>query len=119
MGIGMGATFVSITIAATSGVPHRESGLASGILNTSQQIGGALGLAILTGLAASGAARFLQHLTSAPTKLTPLAAQVHGFHIAYLTAGFFFIGAATVATLLLKQPKNLKNIEAELATAAH
>jgi len=42
LAIGMGATFVSVTIAATSGVPHNEAGLASGILNTSQQVGGRL-----------------------------------------------------------------------------
>lgn len=43
MGMGMGATFVAVTIAATSGVPPHESGVASGLLNTSQQVGGAIG----------------------------------------------------------------------------
>lgn len=105
MGIGMGATFVAVTIAATTGVPPRESGLASGILNTSQQVGGALGLAILTGLATSGAANYIHHLTTAPNKLTPLAAQVHGFHEAYFVGGFFLLGASLIATTILRQPK--------------
>jgi len=105
MGIGMGGTFVAVTIAATSGVPPRESGLASGILNTSQQVGGALGLAILTGLATSASVRYVQHLGSTPTKLTPALASVHGFHVAYLTATFFLLSASVIATLLLKQPK--------------
>jgi hypothetical protein len=50
---GLGLGFVSATIAATSGVDARQQGLASGLLNTSQQIGGALGLAVLATLAAT------------------------------------------------------------------
>jgi hypothetical protein len=50
---GLGLGFVSATIAATTGVDARQQGLASGLLNTSQQIGGALGLAVLATLAAS------------------------------------------------------------------
>jgi EmrB/QacA subfamily drug resistance transporter len=48
MGAGMGVTFVSITAAAVTGVSHSDSGLASALLNTGQQVGGSLGLAILT-----------------------------------------------------------------------
>jgi predicted MFS family arabinose efflux permease len=50
---GMGLTFVSGTLAATSGVPKHLSGIASGVLNTAQQVGGALGLAILSAVAFS------------------------------------------------------------------
>ena len=49
--IGMGLTFVPITLIATSGIPADDAGLASGLYNTSQQVGGALGLAILATLA--------------------------------------------------------------------
>ena len=118
MGLGMGATFVSVTIAATSGVPPRESGLASGVLNTSQQVGGALGLAVLTGLATSGATRFVHHLTTAPTKLTPALAEVHGFHIAFLVSTGFLVGAAVLATVVLKQPKDIKVGEEAAAVVA-
>jgi MFS family permease len=48
MGSGMGVTFVSITAAAVTGVSHADTGLASALLNTGQQVGGSLGLAILT-----------------------------------------------------------------------
>src|SRR6185436_623722 len=50
---GLGFAFVTTTIAAVSGVEERESGLASGLINTSQQIGGALGLAVLATIANS------------------------------------------------------------------
>src|SRR5436190_2870574 len=53
LGIGLGFTFVPISIAALAGVTGRDAGLASGLINTSQQIGGALGLAILTTVATS------------------------------------------------------------------
>ena len=53
MSIGMGLTFVPITLLGTSGVKGADSGLASGLFNTAQQVGGSLGLAILASLAAS------------------------------------------------------------------
>ena len=49
--VGLGLAFVSMTVAAVSGVEAHEAGLASGLINTSQQIGGALGLAILATIA--------------------------------------------------------------------
>ena len=119
MGLGMGATFVAITIAATSGVEGRESGLASGLLNTAQQIGGALGLAVLTGVATSAATRYVKHLKTAPNKLTPLAAQVHGFHIAFYVATGFLIAASFLATVLLKQKKvSAKDVQEAMTAGA-
>lgn len=104
LGLGMGATFVPITIAATSGVSGRESGLASGLLNTSQQIGGALGLAILTGVAASSSTRFAQHTAHGST--AQLAAALHGYQSAFYVASGFMVGAAIIATVILKQKGN-------------
>lgn len=105
LGLGMGATFVPITIAATSGVSGRESGLASGLLNTAQQIGGALGLAILTGVAASSSRRFAEHAAH-PDATTKLAAALHGYQSAFYVASGFMVGAAVIATILLKQKGN-------------
>ncbi|HZV74236.1 MAG TPA: MFS transporter, partial [Conexibacter sp.] len=51
--VGLGLSFVSLTITAVSGVTHHEAGMASGLLNTAQQVGGALGLAVLSSIAAS------------------------------------------------------------------
>jgi EmrB/QacA subfamily drug resistance transporter len=102
MGLGMGATFVSVTIAATSGVPQHEAGLASGLLNTSQQIGGALGLAVLTGVATSATTRYLQNLHGAPSQAARAAATVHGFHDGYLIASCFGIAASLLATIVIR-----------------
>jgi EmrB/QacA subfamily drug resistance transporter len=122
MGLGMGASFVSITIAATSGVPHHEAGLASGILNTAQQIGGALGLAVLTGVATSSTARYISnlHLQAAPDKLTQATAVVHGFHNGYLIASTFGIVASLIATFFIKQKKSdLEHADGTLPAAGH
>ena len=97
MAFGAGFTFVSTTIAATSGVPGREAGLASGLINTAQQLGGALGLAILSGVAAASTTHFM----SGGGQTVP--GLVHGFHTAYYTAACFAIGAAMVATFIIKQ----------------
>lgn len=110
MAIGMGATFVSVTIAATSGVPKDEAGLASGILNTSQQVGGAVGLAILTGIATSSAARYITNLNlqAVPTHDIVMAATVHGFQKGYLIASTFGLFASVIAIFMIKQPKGEK-----------
>jgi len=119
MGLGMGATFIAITIAATSGVHGKESGLASGLLNTSQQIGGAIGLAILTGIATSAATRYVQNLHTVPNKLTPLVAQVHGFHAAFYLGSAFMVSAAVLATVLLKRQKvSADDAQAAMASGA-
>jgi EmrB/QacA subfamily drug resistance transporter len=102
LGLGMGATFVSVTIAATSGVPKHEAGLASGLLNTSQQIGGSLGLAVLTGIATSTSSRYIHNLHAAPTSQQVTAATVHGFHDGYLIASTFGIAASLLACFVIR-----------------
>ena len=95
--IGMGLTFVPVTLIATSGIPHDDAGLASGLFNTSQQIGGALGLAILSTLAASATAQTMGSATGPPTG----QALVDGFHVAFLgSAVAVAIGAVLLAVLL-------------------
>jgi len=95
-GTGLGMTFVSLTLAATSGAPLHLSGLVSGMLNTSQQIGGAIGLATLTVFANSATTSALHGGSS------PIAARVAGFHYAFHVSVGFAIAASLTAMLLVK-----------------
>jgi EmrB/QacA subfamily drug resistance transporter len=109
MGLGMGATFVSVTIAATSGVKGEDTGLASGLLNTSQQIGGSIGLAVLTGVSTSATVKYIKNLhlkAHHVTSLQSTAATVHGFHDGFLIASCFGIGASLIATIVMKNSKS-------------
>jgi MFS family permease len=105
--LGMGAVFVPLTLIATTGLQDEDQGLASGLFNTSQQIGGALGLAILSTVAASRTA----HLGGKGP-----AALVGGFHYAFAgTAALVLVGLVALVALLRSQ--HVEGIEAE-ATAA-
>lgn len=94
--VGMGLTFVSISVAATSGVPGHESGLASGLLTTAQQIGGSLGLAVLASIAGTHTGLSL----SAGVETSQ--ALLDGFHAAFYTGLFFALAAACVALLAIR-----------------
>jgi MFS family permease len=115
--VGLGFGFVTSTIAATTGVEPREQGLASGLINTSQQIGGALGLAVLSTIATSRTDDALASgATSMPDALT------EGFQAAFL--GGAVLGAiGFVATLVLirnrdsRAHKDMANAEAVPAGA--
>ena len=98
MPIGLGLSFVSITIAATTGVPGRESGLASGLLTTAQQIGGSLGLAILSGIASSATASAL----ASNGGNQPLAL-VAGFHGAFYAGIFFALLSSLIALVFIRR----------------
>ncbi len=95
-GAGLGLSFVSVTIAAVSGISADESGLASGLINTSQQVGGALGLAILASIANS---RTRDDLRSGATRVVKVAL-TNGFGDAFLV-GAGFAAAGIVLTLVL------------------
>lgn len=105
MAAGMGLVFISATIAATNGVAKRDSGLASGLLNTTQQVGGALGLAVLSAVAAASTKSFIEALGHAPSAADVPASLVHGFHAAFYTGSGFAIFAAFCALLLVRTYK--------------
>jgi len=95
LGGGLGLSFVPITIAATNGVPASESGLASGLLNSTQQVGGALGLAILSSVSISRVTSALNGGSPLPVALT------HGFKGAFIAGAVLCAIALVVALALL------------------
>jgi EmrB/QacA subfamily drug resistance transporter len=92
--VGAGMVFVPITIAAVAGVEEREQGLASGLINTSQQIGGAIGLAVLATLANSRTEDLAGGARPDAVALT------EGFQLAFLGAAGFGVLAAVIAVWL-------------------
>jgi MFS family permease len=102
MGAGLGATFVSVLVAATSGVPGHLSGLASGLVNTAQQIGGSLGLAVLSGIAASSAMRYAVHAHAHNTAAIAVST-VHGYRTGFYVAVCFSLAASAIALIVIKQ----------------
>ena len=87
IGVGLGFSFVPISIAALAGVQPAEAGLASGLINTSQQIGGALGIAALSSIATSATSDAIA------TGTEPAVALTNGFQDAFVAGGIVaFIG---------------------------
>ncbi len=112
LSIGLGLAFVPLTLMATSGIGAEDSGLASGLFNVAQQVGGSLGLAILSTLAASRTSSLL-HLGSSTG---PLAARVAGYHVAFLVAAIMLFTAAGLLTFFLRR-SHLKQVEAEVTSS--
>jgi EmrB/QacA subfamily drug resistance transporter len=98
VGVGLGFSFVPVSIAALAGVAGREAGLASGLINTSQQIGGALGLAILTTVSTTRT----DNLTAAGQQPS-LAALVDGYSLAFWVAVGFAAISLLITLLILKR----------------
>jgi EmrB/QacA subfamily drug resistance transporter len=90
MSLGIGAVFVSVTTAANAGVPADKAGLAAALLNASQQVGGALGLAIFSAIATARTGHLLAAHTPPPEALTS------GFHRALLASSIFLLAAAVI-----------------------
>jgi len=103
-GIGLALAFVPMQIAALTGVSQSEAGVASGLINTSQQIGGAIGVAVATTIATT----FTTHYVDSHPGTNALSggALTHGFGITfYVLAGFALVGAILAAVLIESPPK--------------
>jgi MFS family permease len=113
-GLGMGLGLVPSTIAATQGVPRHQSGLASGLLNTSRLVGGALGLAVLSTIAASSTAHAIGS--------SPAEALTNGFSLAFQIGAAITLVAAVVAAVMLRpverEPDEIPVIDESEALAA-
>jgi EmrB/QacA subfamily drug resistance transporter len=100
LGFGASFAFLTVILASVSGVPERDAGLASGLVNTAQQLGGALGLAVLASVAASRS----EGLAGAGSE--PVAALNGGYHAAFLLSAIFVALAAVLAAALLRLNKD-------------
>jgi EmrB/QacA subfamily drug resistance transporter len=105
-GLGMGLALVSSTIGATQGVPRAQSGLASGLLNMARLFGGAVGLAVLSTIAAANA-----HAA------TPAQGMTDGFGLAFRVGALICLVAAGIAAVGLRPPRYLAGSDERLATA--
>jgi len=104
MASGMAMVFVTATLAATSGVSHKESGLVSGLLTTGQQIGGAIGLAALTVISTAATRNHMPVAADQFASYQAIMADslVYGFHRGFIAAAGFAVLASIVALLVFK-----------------
>jgi MFS family permease len=99
LGVGMGNIFAPAFATATFGVAPRDTGVASAMVNTMQQVGGSIGTALLSSIFASAVTAYLDG--RAPTPQTIGEAAVHGYTVAFwVAAGVFAFGAAVVAVTM-------------------
>ncbi|MFC9061070.1 MFS transporter [Streptomyces sp. NPDC057074] len=110
MGLGMGLTFMPVFSTATAGVAPRDSGVTSATVNTSQQIGGSIGTALLNTIATGTSASYIaSHLTD-PTRRAQVVREgiVHGYTVAIWVAAGIMLLAALVAGLMVtaKAPRH-------------
>jgi MFS family permease len=103
-GVGIACAFVSMAIASLAGVEVKDAGVASGLLNTSRQIGGAVGLAVVSTIATT----YTGHYVHGHPGTTPLSsnALTHGFDVAfYVLAALAVVGAMIAALFVESRPR--------------
>jgi EmrB/QacA subfamily drug resistance transporter len=104
MSIGMGLVFVPLTLLATTGVDNDDAGLASGLFNSAQQVGGSLGLAILATLSVDHTNKLIK------AGVNTTQATVSGYHVAFLAAALMMATGAVLLVVLLRK-RHLKGLE--------
>ncbi|HEY5120389.1 MAG TPA: hypothetical protein VII84_02330, partial [Acidimicrobiales bacterium] len=105
-GLGMGLSIVPLTLNAVSSVQNHEQGLASSLLNTSQQIGGSLGLAVLVTVSATVRAHQLTQRTTLSAAQAQIDATVHGFQVALRVGALSAFLAFVTALLIVRTPSH-------------
>jgi len=98
---GMGMTFVALTSAAVAGVPQEDAGIASALLNAGQQVGGALGLAVLTAVSTARTTSLL----SGSRGGKPLPGLVHGWDLRFIVGAGLLLTAGVAMSLLVRVSK--------------
>jgi MFS family permease len=106
IGLGMGLAVTPIAVAGTAGVPREESGLASGLLNTSRTVGASIGLAALATIAASRTTGELTGIAATPAHTA--SALTDGYALAFSVAAWVLVATAIVATATLPSLRALR-----------
>jgi hypothetical protein len=111
MGLGFGLIFASAVNSATAGVPRQDSGVASALVNTMQQVGGSIGISVLSTIAASATASyFITHHTGPQA---PAIAATHGYTVAFTIPAALLVLGAILAILMLPSRKRLEELTNE------
>ena len=105
LGLGFGSIFATAINTATLGVIPEDAGVASALVSTSQQVGGAAGTALLSSLAATATASFLVGETATPTLAAEAA--IHGYTVAFWASAAIFVSGAIFGRVLLRGGPNL------------
>jgi EmrB/QacA subfamily drug resistance transporter len=108
LGLGFGMIFAPAINTATTGVARQDSGVASALVNTMQQVGGSIGTAALSTLALTATATYLTAHHTGP--LAPAVAAVHGYSVAFTVSAALFGVGALVAALLLPPRRRVQEL---------
>ena len=109
MGLGFGMIFSPAINTATAGVARQDSGVASALVNTMQQVGGSIGTAALSTVALTATATFLTVHHAGP--LAPAIAAVHGYDVAFTVSAVLFGVGALIAILLLPSRRRMQALQ--------
>jgi hypothetical protein len=105
LAVGLGFIFVPLTLGATSGIKPADMGIASALLNTSQQLGGTLGLAVLVTVATTAARNWVTtHGSTAAAATVSVDAALHGYRSAFLVGAAIALIGGVVAIVALRVP---------------
>jgi MFS family permease len=116
--LGMGAFFVTTSSLALTRISEHDAGVASAMLNTTQQIGGALGTALLNTLFASAVTGYVtDHLGKGSPGAVATLASIHGYHVAFAVGAGLIALATVLVTVLVNADSSELNTDAGLAVA--
>jgi predicted MFS family arabinose efflux permease len=111
MGLGFGMIFAPATNTATAGVPTKDSGVASALVNTGQQVGGSIGVSILSTIAASATTSYLLVHHASPQAAA--IAATHGYTLAFTISASLLELGAILAVLMLPSQRRLNELRSE------
>jgi MFS family permease len=111
MGLGFGMIFAPATNTATTGVPTKDSGVASALVNTGQQVGGSIGVSVLSTIAASATASYLVIHHAGPQAAA--IAATHGYTLAFTISASLLGLGAILAVLMLPSHRRLRELVSE------